>query len=255
MSGFALATAALAGPLPSRLAALREAGFEQAVLSAADLGSHPSGWDEAVACVRGSGLRVLGLEVTREVSGFAAGAGKHAAETAMAQLTLCREVGARTLVVAAPPDAPKGRGDLVADLRKLALLAIPCGVRVACRGMDREAVVCAEMVNLGLCLDAPEWSTGDADWDELEVLDMRRVFLVRQADLGDGLRSAAFVSFARRVHALGYRGAWALGRLDADTPQLPPRHVAHSAFAAAQWIEESVLHRAMAVPRCPVAVS
>ena len=43
MNGFAPATAALAGPLPARLAALREAGFTQAVLSASDLAAHPGG--------------------------------------------------------------------------------------------------------------------------------------------------------------------------------------------------------------------
>ncbi len=253
MSGFAAATSALAGPLPARLVALREAGFEQAVLTASDLAAHPAGWDEAVQCVRASGLRIVGLEVTRDFRGLAAAAGGRAADVAMALLTLCRNVGTRTLVVRSPPganaDVRVGEAALADDLRKLALLAIPLGVRIAWRGPGRETAMWAEMVNLGLCLDAAEWVAGDADWDELEALDIRRVFLAHQVDLGDTLRSAAFVAFARRLHATGYRGAWSLGGPDADTPHLPPRAVARSAFAAAQWIEESVLHRALAVPR------
>ena len=51
---FGLDTITLAGALPGKLQAIREAGFSQVMLSARDLAGHAGGIDDAVACVRSS---------------------------------------------------------------------------------------------------------------------------------------------------------------------------------------------------------
>jgi sugar phosphate isomerase/epimerase len=245
MSAFALATEALAGPLAHRLAAMRAAGFTRTVLSAGDLGTHPDGWDDAVRCVRASTLRVVALRELPDMRGLASEPGRCKAEMAQAMLETCGAVGTRVLVAAS--------GASSADLRKLAMLAVPMGVKIACREDACEAVMEADRTNLGLCLDA-----GMMSLDDLELLDMERVFLVR---LPDGVRDEpAAATFVRRLQALGYRGAWSLGARNGGHDLLPPRRVAQLAFAAAQWVEDSVLHnpvsgrRACGAPPCCRAI-
>ena len=67
---FGLDTITLAGALPGKLQAIRDAGFAQVMLSARDIAGHAGGVDEAVACVRDSGLRVTGFQVLRDFEGL-----------------------------------------------------------------------------------------------------------------------------------------------------------------------------------------
>ena len=67
---FGMDTITLAGPLPAKLVAIREAGFSQVMLSARDLTGHAGGVDEATAAVRNSGLRVTGFQVLRDFEGL-----------------------------------------------------------------------------------------------------------------------------------------------------------------------------------------
>ena len=67
---FGMDSVSLAGSLPVRLAAMRAAGFSQAMLSARDLVEHPQGVDAALDVVRSSGLRVTGLRVQRGFEGL-----------------------------------------------------------------------------------------------------------------------------------------------------------------------------------------
>jgi sugar phosphate isomerase/epimerase len=67
---FGMDTISLAGPLPSKLRAIREAGFSQVMLSARDLVGHAEGVEAAIAAVRESGLRVTGFQVLRDFEGL-----------------------------------------------------------------------------------------------------------------------------------------------------------------------------------------
>ena len=67
---FGMDTISLAGPLPAKLRAIREAGFSQVMLSARDLVGHEQGVDAAIAAVRKSGLRVTGFQVLRDFEGL-----------------------------------------------------------------------------------------------------------------------------------------------------------------------------------------
>ena len=55
INGFGMDTISLAGPLEAKLAAMKNAGFSQVMLSARDLVGHPGGVEAAVAAVRASG--------------------------------------------------------------------------------------------------------------------------------------------------------------------------------------------------------
>jgi hypothetical protein len=59
---FGMDTASLAGPLDAKLAAVRQAGFAQVMISASDVVGHPGGFAAGVRAVRNSGLAVTGLK-------------------------------------------------------------------------------------------------------------------------------------------------------------------------------------------------
>ena len=67
---FGMDTASLAGSLDTKLAAVREAGFSQVMITAADIVGHPGGTAAGVRAVRGSGLEVTGLEALRDFEGL-----------------------------------------------------------------------------------------------------------------------------------------------------------------------------------------
>ena len=66
---FGMDTISLAGTLPAKLAAIRDAGFSQVMLSARDLMGFDAGLDAAVRVVKTSGLRVTGFQVLRVFRG------------------------------------------------------------------------------------------------------------------------------------------------------------------------------------------
>jgi len=70
IGAFGMDTISLAGTLPAKLDAVRDAGFSQIMLSARDVVSHAEGFDDAVRAVRRSGLRVTGFQVLRDFEGL-----------------------------------------------------------------------------------------------------------------------------------------------------------------------------------------
>src|SRR5437773_8478166 len=67
---FGMDTISLAGSLPAKLRAVRDAGFSQIMLSARDIVGHEQGVDAAVRAVRASSLRVTGFQVLRDYEGL-----------------------------------------------------------------------------------------------------------------------------------------------------------------------------------------
>src|SRR3954468_17056199 len=130
---FGMDTITLAGPLEEKLRAVREAGFTQIMLNATDIVGHPGGEGAAVAAVRNSGLRVTGFQVLRDFEGLSGHLHAYKVDVAKSMLQMCHALGSRVLLVCsststhANPDIDL----VVADLRKLALLAVPLGIRIA----------------------------------------------------------------------------------------------------------------------------
>ena len=280
---FGMATVTLAGPLEGKLKAIRDAGFSQVMLEASDIASHPGGMDAPLAAVRSSGLRVTGFQWLRDFEGLAGRQRDYKVEVAKAMLQMAHALGAPMLLVASTTNSIAAQDlDAVArDLRKLAILAVPLGLKVAYEGMSWSRtvtdfvaawdVVCrADAPNLGLAIDSAHTLVSQTPLEELELIEPHRIFIVRLADFmepqarsdeksmmtrtqfrvfpGEGLHSAAVADLVTKLAALGYSGDYSFEVFNEDYQQLPPPLVAERARAASQWLGEDVLRRSVPLP-------
>jgi sugar phosphate isomerase/epimerase len=286
VADFGMNARTLAGPLDARLRALREAGFAQVTLAARDLVGHPLGLEAAVQAVRDSGLRVAGLQVLRDFEGLSGHLHDHKVETAQQMIGMARAVGAKALL-ASSSTSPHASGDLdtiACDLRKLAMLAIPHGLRIAYEGLPWghhvselhqawDVVQRADCPNLGLVIDACHVVAARKSPDVLDVLDdidPDKLCLVQLADFlwhegstaqgcpdtarhgrvfpGEGLHAQALAALVLKLDQIGYRGDYSFEAFHDDYQQLPPTHVAQRARRAAVWLAEGVLRRSVPLP-------
>ena len=280
---FGMDTISLAGPLPAKLRAIREAGFSQVMLSARDLVGHAEGVEAAIAAVRESGLRVTGFQVLRDFEGLSGRLHEYKVDIAKSMLELCAAVGAKVLLVCSSTSAHASDDrDLIAkDLRKLAMLAIPHGIRVAFEALSWgrsieefpaawDVVMRADMPNLGLGLDSFHMFATKTSLDELQWLDPERIFLVQLADFmwqeirsveeriatarhfrvfpGEGAHSDQVAELVSRLHAQGYRGDYSFEVFNDDYQQIPLPDVARRARKAADWLGEGILRRSVPLP-------
>jgi sugar phosphate isomerase/epimerase len=280
---FGMDTISLAGPLPAKLKAIREAGFSQVMLSARDLVGHDEGVEAAIAAVRDSGLRVTGFQVLRDFEGLSGQLHDYKVDIAKSMLELAAAVGAKVLLVCSSTSAhATGDRDLIArDLRKLAMLAIPHGIRIAYEALSWgraieefpaawDVVMRADMPNLGLGLDSFHMFATKTSLDELQWLDPERIFLVQLADFmwqeirsveeriatarhfrvfpGEGAHSDQVAAIVSRLHAQGYRGDYSFEVFNDDYQQIPLPDVARRARKAADWLGEGILRRSVPLP-------
>jgi sugar phosphate isomerase/epimerase len=282
IADFGMDTITMAGSLPSKLAAVRDAGFEQVMLSARDLTSHEAGVDAAIALVKGSGLRVTGFQVLREFEGLTGPLHDYKLGVARSMLTMCAALGCRVLLACSStsPHASLDAGDIARDLRKLAMLALPLRVNIAYEALSWgraineytqawDVVSLADMPNLGIALDTYHAFATQTPLDYLEDFDTDKIFLVQLSDLmwevatpqermetarharvfpGDGIHSDALADLLRRLDGMGYRGDYSLEVFNDDYLQLPPATVASHARRSALWLAEDVLRRSVPLP-------
>ena len=126
-------TITMAGSLEAKLRAMREAGFSQVMLSARDIVGHAGGVSAAVAAVRDSGLRPTGFQVLRDFEGLSGHLHAYKVDIAKSMLQMCADLGCTVLLACSSTSthASQEPQDLARDLRKLAMLAVPLGIRVA----------------------------------------------------------------------------------------------------------------------------
>jgi sugar phosphate isomerase/epimerase len=283
LDDFGMATVTLAGPLQAKLLAIREAGFTQVMLEATDVAAHPGGLDAAVAAVRASGLRVTGFQWLRDFEGLAGRQHSYKVEIAKGMLQMAHALGAPVLLVAASTNrvAAQDIASLARDLRKLALLAVPLGLKVAYEGMiwsrhvkDFVAawdVVCkADVPNLGVAIDSAHTVVSGTPLDDLELIEPDKIFIVRLADFmepgqpaderrsgqarqyrvfpGEGMHSDQVAELVLRLAAMGFRGDYSFEVSNDDYLQLPAALVAQRARAASVWLGEEVLRRSVPLP-------
>merc|ERR1739841_104590 len=115
---------------------MREAGFTQVMLSARDIVGHERGVEAAIEVVKDSGLRVTGFQVLRDFEGLSGGLREYKVDIAKAMLALCSAVGAKVLLVCSSTSthATDDMDAIATDLRRLAMLALPRGIKVAFEG-------------------------------------------------------------------------------------------------------------------------
>ena len=280
---FGMDTITLAGTLPQKLAAVRGAGFSQVMLMARDLLGHAEGVEDAVRAVQASGLRVTGFQVLRDFEGLAGHLHEYKIDVAKSMLELCHAVGSKVLLVCSSTSS-HATGDpdaLARDLRKLAMLALPLGIRIAYEGLSwgRHVneftsawdIVCrADAPNLGIGIDSFHAVATKTALEDLGLLDPDKIFLVQLADFmwndvrsneeridtarhfrvfpGEGVHSEQLAELVMRLDRLGYRGDYSFEVFNDDYQQMPLPVVAERARRSAVWLGEDVLHRSVPLP-------
>jgi len=281
---FGMDTISLAGPLEAKLRAVREGGFTQIMLSAPDLVGHPGGEAAAISAVRQSGLRVTGFQVLRDFEGLPGHLHAYKLDIAKAMLRMCRALGSRILLVCSSTST-HASGDpevLSRDLRKLAMLAVPLGIRIAYEALSwgkhvnefpkaLELVTSADRANLGLALDSFHMLAAKTSLDDLDLVDPGKIFLVQLADFmwrelpsreerintarhfrvfpGEGVHGAEVAEFVRRLDDMGYRGDYSFEVFNDDYTQLPAAFVAARARASVKWLTDQVSRRSLPMRR------
>jgi sugar phosphate isomerase/epimerase len=276
-------TASLAGSLESRLAAAKAAGFSQVMISASDIAGHAGGADAGIRAVRDSGLRVTGLEALRDFEGLDGQLHAYKLDIAKSMLEICSAMGSRLLLVEASTSAHADAGidAIVRDLKKLAVLAVPLGIRIAFKGLSwsrtvkdfaaaGDIVLRANLPNLGIAIDAFDVIAAGVPPEGVEGVDPEQIFLVQLSDYmwqetrtteeqaatarhfrvfpGEGAHSEALANLVTRLDAIGYYGDYSFDVYNDDYLQIPPEAVADRARRAADWLGETVLRRALPVP-------
>jgi sugar phosphate isomerase/epimerase len=280
---FGMDTISLAGPLEAKLSAIRDAGFGQVMLSARDVVGHPQGLQAAVQAVKDSGLRVTGFQVLRDFEGLSGHLHAYKIDIAKSMLEMCAALGSKVLLVCSSTSvhASQDIDHLAADLRKLAMLAVPLGIKVAYEGLswgrtinefttDWDVVFRADAPNLGIGLDSFHMFATQTSLDDLELLDPEKIFLVQLADFmwqeirsveerittarhfrvfpGEGVHSEATADLVNRLYKLGYRGDYSFEVFNDDYQQMPLDVVARRGQKAALWLGEDVLRRSVPMP-------
>ena len=280
---FGMDTITLAGPLEAKLEAMQQAGFRQVMLKANDLVGHPQGWQAAVKAVRASGLRGTGFQVLRDFEGLSGHLHQYKVDIAKTMLEMCAALGCDVLLACSSTSthATTDLDAIARDLRKLAMLAIPFGIRIAYEGLSWGRtinefttawdVVCrADCPNLGIGIDSFHILAAKTPLDAIEELDPARIFLVQLSDFmwqetrtfeermatartfrvfpGEGVHTQELVQLVLKLDALGYAGDYSFEVFNDDYVQMPLPFVAARARQSALWLAEDVLRRSVPLP-------
>lgn len=281
---FGMDTITLAGPLEAKLQAIRQAGFTQVMLNAVDVVGHPGGEDAPVRAVRESGLAVTGFQVLRDFEGLSGHLHAYKVDVAKAMLAMCRALGSRVLLACSSTSAHAtgDRGVLVRDLQKLALLAVPFGIRIAYEALSWgrhvsllgeawEIVRDADRSNLGLCVDSYHVLAHGTDTAVIDAIAPHKIFLVQLSDFlwqetrsredrietarhyrvfpGEGVHSQEVGALVRKLDDMGYRGDYSFEVFNDDYKQLPLPMVAARARRSVKWIAGLVSRRSLPARR------
>jgi sugar phosphate isomerase/epimerase len=280
---FGMDTITRAGPLQAKRRAVKEGGFGQIMLAARDIVGHPAGIEAAVAAVKGSGLRVTGLQILRDFEGLTAHLHDYKVDMAKSMIEMCNALGCRLLLACSSTSqhAACKLEVVVRDLRKLAMLALPHSIRVAHEGLSRgrhineyttawAAVEAADCPNPGLCVDSYHVFATNTPREPLEGIDPYKVLFVQLADVmwsqvrppeermnvartfrvfpGGGVHNARMVELVRALDRLGYRGDSSFEVFNDGYQQLPLPTVVARAQRAAVWLAEGILRHSTTLP-------
>lgn len=283
ISNFGMDTISLAGTFESKLSAMKDAGFSQVMLKANDLVGHPQGLDAAIAAFKASGLRGTGFQVLRDFEGLSGHLHEYKVDIAKSMLEMCAKLGCRVLLACSSnsPHASDDMTHIARDLRKLAVLALPLGIKIAYEALSWgrhineftqawEAVCEADCPNLGIGIDSFHIFAAKTSLDYIEELDPGKIFLVQLSDFmwqetatfadrmntartmrvfpGEGVHSEALAELVIKLDELGYRGDYSFEVFNDDYQQLPLPIVAARARKSAFWLAENVLRRTTPLP-------
>jgi 2-keto-myo-inositol isomerase len=283
IADFGMDTISLAGPLAAKLRAIKDAGFSQVMFAARDLVGHPDGWHAAVEEVKASGLRVTGFQVLRDFEGLSGHLHDYKVDIARSMIEMCAALGSPILLACSSTSrhATNDEAAIARDLRKLAMMALPHGIKVAYEGLSWgrhisdcvaawRVVQAADVPNLGLGVDSFHSFATRTPTEALQDIDPEKIYLVQLADFmwqeirtveerietarhfrvfpGEGVHSDELRRLVIELDGLGYRGDYSFEVFNDDYTQMPLPVVAERARRSAAWLAEDVLHRAVPLP-------
>ena len=284
LDGYGMDTITMAGPLEAKLEAMKGAGFSQVMLMARDLVGHPGGVKSAVKAVQESGLRPTGFQVLRDFEGLSGHLHSYKVDIAKSMLEMCAATGSKVLLACSSTSrhATDDLNLIAKDLKKLAMMAIPFGIKVAYEGLSWGRtvnefttawdVVCrADCPNLGIGIDSFHIFAANSSLDDIEDIDADRIFLAQLSDFmwhetptfeermttartfrvfpGEGVHSEQLADLVLRMERIGYRGDYSFEVFNDDYQQLPLETVAERARKSAMWLHQDVLHRSAPLPK------
>ncbi len=284
LDGYGMDTITMAGPLEAKLEAMKGAGFSQVMLMARDLVGHPGGVKAAVKAVKESGLRPTGFQVLRDFEGLSGHLHSYKVDIAKSMLEMCAATGSKVLLACSSTSrhATDDLNVIAKDLKKLAMMAIPLGIKVAYEGLSWGRtvnefttawdVVCrADCPNLGIGIDSFHIFAANSSLDDIEEIDADRIFLAQLSDFmwhetptfeermttartfrvfpGEGVHSEQLADLVLRMERIGYRGDYSFEVFNDDYQQLPLETVAERARKSAMWLHQDVLHRSAPLPK------
>lgn len=280
---FGMDTITLTGPLEAKLEAMAEAGLGQVMLKANDLVGHGQGWRAAVKAVHASGLRGTGFQVLRDFEGLSGHLHTYKVDIAKSMLEMCAALGCDVLLACS--STSKHTSDdldhLARDLRKLAMLAIPHGIRIAYEALSWgrtvnefttawDVIQRADCPNLGIGIDSFHIFAAQTPLAAIDDLQPDKIFLVQLADFmwqetrtfeermttartfrvfpGEGVHSEQLAQLVLKLDALGYGGDYSFEVFNDDYLQMPLATVAQRARRSAQWLADDVLRLSVPLP-------
>ena len=284
LDGYGMDTITMAGPLEAKLEAMKGAGFSQVMLMARDLVGHPGGVKAAVKAVQESGLRPTGFQVLRDFEGLSGHLHSYKVDIAKSMLEMCAATGSKVLLACSSTSrhATDDLNLIAKDLKKLAMMAIPLGIKVAYEGLSWGRtvnefttawdVVCrADCPILGIGIDSFHIFAANSSLDDIEEIDADRIFLAQLSDFmwhetptfeermttartfrvfpGEGVHSEQLADLVLRLERIGYRGDYSFEVFNDDYQQLPLETVAERARKSATWLHQDVLHRSAPLPK------
>jgi len=244
---------------------------------------HPGGVKAAVKAIQNSGLRPTGFQVLRDFEGLSGHLHSYKVDIAKSMLEMCAATGSKVLLACSSTSRHATDDlDLIAkDLKKLAMMAIPLGIKVAYEGLSWGRtvnefttswdVVCrADCPNLGIGIDSFHIFAAKTPLDEIEDIDPDRIFLAQLSDFmwhetpsfeermttartfrvfpGEGVHSDQLADLVLRLERIGYKGDYSFEVFNDDYQQLPLETVAERARKSATWLHQDVLHRSAPLP-------
>jgi 2-keto-myo-inositol isomerase len=283
IADFGMDTISLAGPLAAKLRAIKDAGFSQVMLAARDLVGHADGWQAAVEEVKASGLRVTGFQVLRDFEGLTGHLHDYKVDIARSMIEMCAALGSPILLACSSTSRHMVADDaaIARDLRKLAMMALPYGIKVAFEGLSWgrhindivgawRVVERADAPNLGIGVDSFHIFATSTPTEALADVDPDKIYLVQLADFmwqeirtveerietarhfrvfpGEGVHSDETRRLVIELDRMGYRGDYSFEVFNDDYTQMPLPVVAERARRSAAWLAEEVLHRAVPLP-------
>ena len=198
-------------------------------------------------------------------------------------IEMCAAIGSPVLLVCSSTSqhATQDLDHLARDLKKLAMLALPFGIKVAYEALSWgrtineytaawDLVCRADSPNLGIGLDSFHMLASASSMEAIEDLDPERIFLVQLSDFmwnapasfeeristartfrvfpGEGIHNEQMADMVLRLERLGDRGDYSFEVFNDDYQQLPLQVVAERARQSAMWLHQDVLHRGAPLP-------